>query len=221
MLSQLREEFTAYRLSVETLLSELKIPTQKDEMLSLEELLSHQKSTLTSFEETRDSLERKLLDGSGVVVAYAPVIPISKPPLDVAKLKANAFKSESFMGYPILHKMMVAGISTERILAEVAKERGTVPTKKVFTDQSNAGAKASTPAEREKVVQHFLDTVISKHKNLRLMAVGGSHQWYDATWFLLLPQAQYNHLLRCTISPTAVQSLSFKKWSFPFANRKS
>ena len=106
--AQLREEFTAYRLSVETVLAELKIPTQKDEMLSLEELLSHQKSTLTSFEETRDSLERKLLDGSGVVVAYAPVIPISQPPLDVAKLKANAFKSESFMGYPILHKMMVA-----------------------------------------------------------------------------------------------------------------
>jgi hypothetical protein len=211
-MTSLREEFTAYRLAVESVLTELRDKPQDE--LTLDGLLSHQNNPLTSFEETRDTLERKLLDGSGVVVAHAPVIPLSTPPLDPLKLKQNGFKVESFAGYPIIHGMLVAGISTERVLAEVERARsGGKPSK-------DATPKPSTMQERQEVTDLFVGSVQAKYPNLKLIPVGGYHQWYEASWFLLLPQSHFKLLQKCTISPTPVQSLRFNKWSFPFSNRK-
>lgn len=203
----IREEFAAYDLFIRDVLKELRIPTQKEEMISLEELVSHQRNVLTGFEETRDSLEKKILASSGgVLLTTAPTILVTNPGLDVAKLKANGFKSESFMGYPIVHKMIVLGITTERIVNEVRRANG-------------KSSKPTTAEQRNEVIDRVVDIAKARMPDHRLIPVGGLQQWYEASWLLLMPQAQVNRMKSCTMSPTTVSSLIFKKWAFPFASK--
>jgi len=212
----LKDEFKGYELHLNNMLEEVRTPSQKEEMLSISDLLEHSKHALTSFEQNRDSLERAIAE-RGIVTAYAPVLALTTPMLEVSKCKANAFNATSFEGYPILHKQMVAGISTEKILDMVNEGKGSsVPGK---PKKSSGRLPGSTHEQRQEVLDQFVDSVISKYPKLKLISVGAPYHWYETTWFWMLPQAHFNLLKRCTLSPTTVQSLSIKKWSFPFASR--
>ena len=208
MSRELKTEFTGYKLAVLKMVEEVNTPTQKDE-LSINDLLDHAGHALTQYEQTRDQIEKDLL-ARGFVVTRAPVMPLSTPPLDVAKLAKNGFKSDTFAGYPIVHAQFVVGISQERVYKEVDELAG--------HKLADVG-KSPTEAQRQEVYENVLDSVRSQFSKHRLMQVGSPHHWYDATWFWLLPESHFKLLKSCTISETPVQSLSIKKWSFPFRGK--
>lgn len=204
MSTELRSEFNGYRLRVLKMVEEANSPTQKEE-LSTPDLIGQGLSGLKGYESSRDQLEKDILN-RGLVVAYAPVIPISSPPLDIAKLNANGFKSDSFAGYPVLHKQFIIGMSTEQILTEV-------------THLFGGDGKSSTAEQREKVIENFIQSVTGRFPSQKFMPVGGTHHFYDSTWVWLLPQSHFNLFKKCTASPVSVQSLHIKRWSFPFAGK--
>jgi len=208
MSRELKMEFTGYKLAVLKMVEEVNTPTQKDE-LSINDLLDNAGHALTQYEQTRDQIERDLL-ARGFVATRAPVMPISVPPLDVSKLAKNGFKADTFAGYPIIHSQFVVGISQERVFKEVDELAG--------HKLADTG-KSPTEEQRNEVYENLLDSVRSQFPSHRFMPVGVPHHWYDATWFWLLPESHFKLLKSCTISPTPVQSLSVKKWSFPFRGK--
>jgi hypothetical protein len=206
--TELKSEFVAYRLSVLAMIEEVNTPSQKDE-LSLHDALDKSGNALSKYEKSRDQIEKAILD-TGFVVTYAPVMPISTPILDVARLTSNGFKSETFAGYPILHNQFVVGVSMDRIFQEVDEMLGT-ELKKV--------GKTPTEDQRQAVYDNILDSVKSRFPSQRLRPVGAPYHWYNAVWFWMLPESHYKLLKSCTISATTVESLNLKKWSFPFRGK--
>lgn len=206
--TELKQEFTAYRLSVLKMIEEVNTPSQKDE-LSINDMLDKSGNALSKYEKSRDQIEKTMLD-SGFVVTYAPVLPISTPILDVSRLNSNGFKSETFAGYPIIHDQFIVGISMDRIFQEVDDMLGV---------RLKDTGKTPTEEQRQEVYDNLLDSVKSKFSRQRLRPVGAPYHWYNAIWFWMLPESHYKLLKSCTISAATVESLHLKKWSFPFRGK--
>lgn len=215
---EVKEAFQLYRSHIQRVLDELHTPTQEEELHSLDGVFNLSKQTLLSFETHRAQIRDRIRE-QGVVVTSAPVLGLFAPMLDVAKLKANGFKSRSLEGYPVLLDQMVVGISTEYIL-RLVKSDG-MRKKKMVIDKTGKSVESTTPEQRAEAKEQFLDTVLQKFKpnGQRLANIGGEVIFESASWFWLVPADHLKLWRSCTTSPTTVNSLSIKNWNFPFASK--
>lgn len=207
---ELRDAFQKYRLAVEKVLDALIIPTQEDEARSLEDVLKRSTETLLSFEKNRTAIKERI-KSQGVVVTTAPVLVLSAPGLDVAKLKYNGFKSKSVEGYPVIEEQMVVGISVDVVLNRIPGRK--------FDEKTSQPLKPSTPEQRQEVKAEFLETVLTRFKNRKLIQLGNEVAYEGTSWFWLAPSDHVKLFKSCTTSPHTVNSLSIKSWGFPFSSK--
>lgn len=101
--------------------------------------LEKSKELLRKYNPHKEKMQQEVLKNSHVVT-YAPVLPLTKPFLQIDKLKAIGFQATSFEGYAVLEKQLVIGVSNENI-----KKRISVYTemREGLTDMLNAGKKAA------------------------------------------------------------------------------
>jgi len=201
---ELAEAFAEYSQSITKALDSLVIPTQKDEKVAFDQVLDRSTEVLLSFASQQEAILKRIRE-QGIVLTTAPVLTISSPPLDVSKLKSNGFKAKSLSGYAVLEDQLVVGISVDVVLSRT--------TRKLSKDGSK---KPSTPEERNQIKEEFLDTVLQKYRNRKMIAVGGENSYEKSSWFWLVPSDNLRLLRSCTIVDHTVSSVNFTKWGFPF-----
>lgn len=81
--------------------------------------LDKSKELLRKYDPHKEKMQQEVLKNSHVIT-YAPVLPLTKPFLQIDKLKAIGFQATSFEGYAVLEKQMVIGVSNENIKKRVA-----------------------------------------------------------------------------------------------------
>lgn len=118
-----------------------KLPTEADDAYNDNFVFDLEKSKelLRKYNPHKEKMQQEVFKNSHVVT-YAPVLPLTKPFLQIDKLKANGFQASSFEGYAVLEKQLVIGVSNANI-----KKRISVYTemREGLSDMVNAGKKAS------------------------------------------------------------------------------
>ena len=201
--------FETYRDAVFHILDELVVPTQEEQLHAIDDLFKLSQQTLLSFEKQKAEV-LKQLEGRGVVLTTGPVLAMTGPLLDVAKLKANGFKARSLEGYPVLLDQTLLGIKIDTVLDRLSDE------KKVSEDNKTR-LPGTTAEQRREVKEEILEVAISRMRSQKVMTVGDEVQFAGASWFWLAPSNHYTLWKSCTTSPVTIQSLSIKGWGFPFS----
>lgn len=207
---EIREAMDLYRDTIFRVLDELVIPTQEDQLHAINDMLKLSRETLLSFEKQRSAV-LKMLEGQGVVLTTAPVLAMTGPILDVAKLKMNGFKARSLEGYPVLLEQTVLGIKVENVLDHLSGE-------KMVPEGHKTRLPGSTAEQRKEVKQDILDVALARMKGQNVIAVGEEVQFAGASWYWLVPSGHLKLWRSCTTSPVTVGSVSIKGWGFPFAS---
>lgn len=191
---------TQFKDSIQKLSDSLSQPSKFDPEVLYKDL---SKDTLKVYDKNMNQVQVQL-NHSGMFTGYVPVIPITQPPLDMAKLKAAGIAADTFAGYTILKKQFVAGITLEQLHKMAPK-----------------AADPNTPREKakkleEEALQQFREVIESKYRNLKLVQMGGQIGWWNAYWFWFVNSSEFKLMKSCTINSTTVQSLPVKSWGFPF-----
>lgn len=200
-----------YATKVRAMIQSLVTPSQEEEARQGEllDLALHQaRGKIQEFEKHRAEVMSQV-KRSGIAVVTAPVLAITAPVLDVAKLKNNGFTATSLEGYPVLHKQTVLGLSVEALhrlsggdgLKEVKLSDGT-------------STRSLKPERRDEIKEEVIATFLAK--NPGFIQTGREHSMDGVSWFWFLPENHIKLMKRCTLSPTTVQSLTVKDWGFPF-----
>ncbi len=169
--------------------------TQDSETINLNLL----KDSLTKFDLSKNDLQTRLTR-SHFTVATCSVVAITVPPLSPSSLKNSGFTADSFDGYTILGKQIVAGLHSDYIREHV---------------RSKAGPDGPARSADE-VFQGFVDSVKKHYRQQNLMTLGRSISWWGASWVWLMPERQFKVLRSCTISGKSSLNLQIKSWGFPF-----
>lgn len=205
VIADLTEEYNLLQESLSKILDNLRNPAPT----SFEEALQQDldRTSLRVYDKDMNVVQTRL-NKSGVFTGYVPVLPISGPPLDAAKLNRAGIPAERFAGYTILNKQFVAGISNDFVRANVQT-----------VGKDGKKRESIREGDRQKILDEFVETVKARYKHLHMNLAADPHSWWDATWFWFLGSAEYRRMLSCTINDNTVQSLKVKKWSFPFVRK--
>jgi len=147
---------------------------------------------LPAFEQSADQLQKKMAK-TGLVLAYAPILPLVQPPFSADALKKLGFQFESISNYIVLHKQLVLGVSHDYVDKHMDKK-----------------------LKKEDVLKDVVEVAIAKHANLNLTQVGGFSGWDGAYWAWLCPSRELTQLRKCTIAGPSATTFKVARWSFPF-----
>lgn len=167
---------------------------------------------LRAYEADKNKLQMAI-NKTGIFAGYLPVLPLSNPPLDAAKLVKAGIPASSFAGYTILNKQFVAGVSLDYILAH-ARTKGK-QNQPVTVQHMLSGDK-----EAQAIITEFRETVQARYRSLKLTEMTEPHAWWGAIWLWMATPSEYRAMHACTINSTTVSSVKFRKWDFPFAAKK-
>ena len=160
-------------------------------------------STLKVYDTNMNQVQVQL-NKHGIFTGYVPIVPVTKPSLDTAKLKAHGIAADNFAGYSILKKEFVAGITHDKL--------------KLLENAPDAKGKNKVISEKA-AIKEFEALVLSKYKGLHLELMAEPTGWWGAMWFWFGTKKEFEVLKHCTLSTGASESLKMIGWSFPF-NRK-
>jgi hypothetical protein len=206
---ELKDAIFHMRLGVVTQLDLINNPPATSFEESLQQDLS--RDPLRAYDADKNKLQ-VALNKTGIFTGYLPILALSNPPLDAAKLVRRGIPASSFAGYTILNKQFVAGISLDYILAH-NKAKGKKPT-------ANVQHMLSNDKEAQAIIQEFRETVQARYKHLKLTEMTEPHAWWGAIWLWMSSSSEYKAMHACTINDTTASSLKFRKWDFPFASKK-
>lgn len=127
----------------------------------------------------------------GIYVGYAPVIPLTQSSVDIDFLQRKGLKVRAYEGYVILEKQLVAGMTLE-------------------TQGKISGLQKAPSKGNQKAYADFVDTVIAKFKNQRLVEIGNPTSDMSSTWTWLMPAKEFDLL------GSAMRSKVVKSWGFAF-----
>ena len=201
---ELKDALFHLRLGVVTQLKLIKNPPPSSFEESLDRDLK--RGQLLTYEADKNTLQTRL-NKNGVFTGYLPVLPLSNPPLDAAKLIKSGIPATGYAGYTILNKQFVAGISLDYIQAHT-KSAPVTNVQKMISSDENA----------QEIIKEFRETVQARFRHLKLVEMTEPHGWWGAVWLWMASGAEYKLMHSCTISDRTVSTLKFRKWDFPFAS---
>lgn len=174
---------------------------------------------VVSYNGSKASLQKLIVQNS-VVLTRAPIVPMTKTPLSVQKLKSFGFKVQDLEGYPIMEDQLVLGILHSGINDDV---QGIVDKKMAKTkgmDDKTRVDKAHNILNQEmariakELDENLLESVKHEYSNLKLIEFGPSY-WSGAAWYWLVPNSHLNIFNKSSIAKTS-QMTQVKSWAFPF-----
>ena len=175
--------------------------------------------SVVNFNGNKSSLQKLIVQNS-VVLTRAPIVPMTKTPFSVQKLKAFGFKVQDLEGYPILEDQLVIGILHSGINDDVqaivdkkmAKSKGMDDAARVEKAHKLLDAEVARLAKE--MDENLLEAVKHEYASLKLIEFGPSY-WSGAAWYWLVPNSHLNLFNKSSISKTS-QMTQVKSWSFPF-----
>lgn len=175
--------------------------------------------SVINFNGNKSSLQKMIVQNS-VVLTRAPVVPMTKTPFSVQKLKAFGFKVQDLEGYPIIEDQLVLGILHSGINDDVqaivdkkmAKSKGLDD--KARVDRAHKLLDAEIARVAKEMDENLLEAVKHEYANLKLIEFGPAY-WSGAAWYWLVPNSHLNLFNKSSISKTS-QMTQVKSWSFPF-----
>ena len=176
---------------------------------------------VVNFNGSKASLQKMIVQNS-VVMTRAPIVPMTKTPFSVQKLKAFGFRVQDLEGYPILEDQLVLGIMHAGINDDVQDivDKKMAKTKSKGMDDKTRVEKAHKMLDQEmeriskELDENLLESVKHEYANLKLIEFGPSY-WAGAAWYWLVPNSHLNLFNKSSIAKVS-QMTQVKSWSFPF-----
>lgn len=175
--------------------------------------------SVVNFNGNKSQLQKLIVQNS-VVLTRAPVVPMTKTPFSVQKLKAFGFKVQDLEGYPILEDQLVLGILHSGINDDVQSivDKKMSKSKKLDdaarVDKAHKLLDAEMARVAKEMDENLLESVKHEYGSLKLIEFGPSY-WSGAAWYWLVPNSHLNLFNKSSISKTS-QMTQVKSWSFPF-----
>lgn len=174
---------------------------------------------VVSFKGNKTTLQKMIVQNS-VVLTRAPIVPMTKTPLSVQKLKSFGFKVQDLEGYPILEDQLVLGIMHSGINDDVQDIVDKKMSKSKGLDDKARVEKAHSILNQEmeriakELDENLLESVKHEYANLKLIEFGPSY-WSGAAWYWLVPNSHLNIFNKSSIAKVS-QMTQVKSWAFPF-----